>query len=447
MTTQPTLNSIPTSYQGYLNLYNDSNFRRYVTNAYTAILNTFSDDETSQKIISGMVGNSYSVVKTNTTQINGTSQISVTPINTPTPSQFYIFWNNNSNVLKSTDIIKAYITGSPSNNDNLYSQYSYANAFITFILSFFFSTNQFTDSGGSTSFPPNIVDTSNNQKAVINIKNFIQNTVSPEFNNTVGCGNFSFKPNVTLDTVNNGFIKNLCQNTWDNFKNQPTYIKLNPEQQINSYRNLISQNETLLAYCGCYAPLPPFHQTALNSGTSLGESPCDPLCYNSKSISLFDISFSNNDSLLVGGTIEECNSEVCVIDNVSINSLNSNGNINFNQTCNGCKTNSSGCLCFIDVSTQDLINKISYRNSGMMTQQKFTQNCSGNSTCFRYDNGEIQEVECNKFNTPLTGSAFSFTDNGFSELTTPKYIPDFFWFFVTIIFFLLFLLVYQVSDY
>ena len=370
------------NYDSYVNLYNNPKFISTVKTNLTGIISVYSDDTDAVSSLFSMVGLSFS---------NQTSSTTVPPDMTPSPAIFFNFWNTETNINSTRELLEFYIVG-PKENSGAVSNFQAVNNVVTYILSILFSFPQYNTSANPTSFPVNLINTKNNQPAVVNIKNFLQSTVSSSANNILGSGNYEISETNneinTLSTLtpNSGFISILCSHQFDLYQGQNN--KLTGEKLINSFRHVISQTDSLLGFCGCFAPVPPYFQN-----------------------------------------------------------INSNGNINFNQTCNGCKNPGTGCICYIDVSAKQLINKIASGKNGMMTQQRFKQNCSGNSVCFQYNEGEIKEVKCNEFNTPLTGSVFSLFEDGITKITSPEYIPDFFWLIVMFIFFLLILFIYQILDY
>ena len=435
-------NPLTQDYNSYLGLYKNPSFVGSGTpfnQAFTSITAAYSDNDRAIFLICSMTGFVY-------TNESGTIPVPATGIQVD--SIFYNFWNNSDNIQESRTLIQAYVIGTQENLTGV-NNFALTNYFVTYILSYLFSAAQYDPSGNPVSQAPNLLNPRNNQPAVENVKLFLQGLTSPSDNNLLGTGNYQITdisgPLPTSLIENKGFVKLLCDEQYQLFKNKNTNLK--GQKLINTFRNEISQNPTLLSYCGCFAPLPEFFRSKIRGFTSSGDAPCDPLCYNNQVFKLYDFTVTKNGTIEGGGVIKECNDQVCVIDNNSINSLNSNGNINFNQTCKGCLEKNSGCLCFLDVSTKGLANKISSGNDGMVSQPRYRQNCPGNSVCFKYNDGEIQEVPCNKDNTPGTGSLFDAFKDGLTKVTNPKYIPDFFWFFVMIIFFFLFMLIYEISRY
>jgi len=433
--------NLPQDYNSYLGLYkNTTFFGNCFTTAFKGIKQVYSENNRALFLIYSMTGFLYVDQSSTQQQLEISNQSS---------SIFYNFWNNQENISESRTLLQTYII-SPETNQTGVANFVLVNWFVTYILSFLFSVPQYDPSGNPTSYLPNLLNPENNQPAVQNIKDFLQGVTLFSVNNLLGTGNYQISDisgNTNLNLKENiGFIYYLCDEQYKQFQNKNSDLK--GQKLINTFRNEISQSPTLLSYCGCFAPVPEFFSSRINGfSSSPGDSPCDPLCYNNQVFKLYDFSVTKGGQIEGGGTIKECNDQICVIDNNSINSLNSNGNINFNQTCKGCLEKNSGCLCFLDVSTKGLVNKVTSGNNGMVSQINYQQNCPGNSVCFKYNDGEIEEVECNKINTPSTGSLFDAFKDGLSKVTNPKYIPDFFWFFVMIIFFFLFAFIYDISSY
>ena len=435
------------NYSFYVSLYKNPGFQTNFSSSMGRILTTYEDNGDNLLALYSCIGENFS-------PNSNLNQTLPSPLQ-QSSSIFYNFWSVQTNVNNVRTLFQAYLLGTQTNEISV-DDFSDVNNVVTYILSFLFSTSQYNSSGEPTSYSVDLLNPKNVQPSVENIKNFIQSNVSSSENNLLGAGNYqisnSTSPNTTKPLLpNQGFIYYLCEHLFNLFKNSNN--ELTGEKLTNTYRFFVSQNTPLLSFCGCFLPEPSFFVTKIPSGfgADAGECPCDPLCYNNNSFKLYENNQTTNSSgttvLEGGGTQRECNSQVCVIDQTSINSLDSNGNINFNQTCKGCGGQNSSCLCFLDVSPNQLVNKISSGSTGMMTQQNYQQNCPGNSVCFKYIDGVINEVKCNETNTPMTGSVFDVFTDGVTKITSPEYIPDFFWFIVTIIFVLLLLFMYQVLEY
>lgn len=434
------------NYSFYVSLYKNPGFQTNFSSSMGRILTTYEDNGDNLLALYSCVGENFS-------PNSNADQTLPSPLQ-QSSSIFYNFWSVQTNINNVRTLFQAYLLGAQTNEISV-DNFSDVNNVVTYILSFLFSTSQYNSSGEPTSYSVDLLNPKNVQPSVENIKNFIQSNVSSSENNLLGAGNYQIsnsKLNTTQPLLSNqGFIYYLCEHLFNLFKRSNN--ELTGEKLTNTYRFFVSQNTPLLSFCGCFLPEPSFFVTKIPSGfgANAGESPCDPLCYNNNSFKLYENNQTTNNSgntvLEGGGTQKECNSQVCVIDQTSINSLDSNGNINFNQTCKGCGGQNSSCLCFLDVSPNQLVNKISSGSTGMMTQQNYQQNCPGNSVCFKYMDGVINEVKCNETNTPMTGSVFNVFTDGVTKITSPEYIPDFFWFIVAIIFVLLLLFMYQVLEY
>lgn len=141
-------------------------------------------------------------------------------------------------------------------------------------------------------------------------------------------------------------LEGACQNVATSMCNNCTSID-------------VTSNVDLLKLCGCQVK-----SLDANIGSYSGIPPeCDPLCAQGQ------VSKKRN----LDGTVDECNSTVCVINNISISASNSLvGGINFTQVCPQCTDNNS-CTCIIDSTISDGINNT------------FTQYCGETSVCLTID--------------------------------------------------------------
>lgn len=150
------------------------------------------------------------------------------------------------------------------------------------------------------------------------------------------------------------------------------YLNLGQNNQAYT-RESISNNEGLLNFYGCVSP-------ALTEPTSAANNlqnnkQCDPLCNRINTIKLYN-----------QGNLLECENSVCIIDQVTINAVNSSaGGINFAQVCSNCQ---NGCTCIISgVNINDLWANIPDAN--------FAQDCGENSLCYQTDSlGRLVPVNC-----------------------------------------------------
>lgn len=133
----------------------------------------------------------------------------------------------------------------------------------------------------------------------------------------------------------------------------------------------ISLNTSLLQWCGCHLPDSEYQPYSDKFGI---RQECTPICNRADVIPLTTI---NGDNV-------KCLSNVCLIDDVSVNIINSTvGNgIEFNQVCGGCEPGT--CECVVSDTTVSIIN-----SSVGGTIIPITQNCGS--------------ISCNQTNIALTG--------------------------------------------
>lgn len=369
---------------------------------------------------------------------------------------FYNFWTNGDavDIANNDFFIKLQKRFSNTPKNLLISR----NFLITYILLIFFGNNIY-DIGRSiiTNFRPNIYAQPGSQNytpVLVSLKSFLGGgSVSKQGFLFDGAGNLGIKENgKVVDEENKGFIYYLCINDLYTYLTDQNRNLLEPDQKLNndksiytyfdnttgegrkgltekqiaSYREELSLNPIRGFWCGCFTPIPKFYYDKnLPSFNTPGNSPCDPLCYNRLNIGLYTPEV--NDKL---DNRIECTANICVIDNVSINSFSSSGNINIRQICTGCATGGGNCLCFLNVSTPDLVNKITSGDDGMATQVKYLQVCP-NSICFNQNpvTGVETPVNCNEYNIPSTGGVNSNPEfDGRSGVYYPERISNSLWF-------------------
>lgn len=160
--------------------------------------------------------------------------------------------------------------------------------------------------------------------------------------------------------------------------------------KTNTNVDLASKNTGLMDFCGCY----------LDYGTTFGlETQCQPLCHRVSTIKLPDLE----------GSYLECNSNVCVIDNVSINAArtdNRQTNVSFTQVCS-CPEG----LCKCIISNTNLY--------GLVGNVNFNQACNSNSVCYTVSDNPNQppiQIPCPTVITPEDSSSV-----GVSEVSV--YLP------------------------
>jgi hypothetical protein len=133
----------------------------------------------------------------------------------------------------------------------------------------------------------------------------------------------------------------------------------------------ISLNTSLLQWCGCHLPQEEYQPYSDKFGI---RQECVPICNRSDVLPLVGPSGENI----------RCESNVCLIDNVSVNIINSTvGNgISFDQICGSCPSGS--CSCVVSDTTVNIINS---SIGGAVVP--VLQNCSS--------------ISCNQTNIALTG--------------------------------------------
>ena len=139
-------------------------------------------------------------------------------------------------------------------------------------------------------------------------------------------------------------------------------------------REELSQNLDLTKFCGCYLP-PSQYNEALNAVGISKE--CDPICNIASAIPPVDP---------VSGNTIKCKNNICVIDDTTINLVNSRvGNISLGQVCGGCSTGSCNCS-IIDVNISATGSKIGNID--------LSQECGGNLNCFQTTSAGVKPVDC-----------------------------------------------------
>jgi len=172
-------------------------------------------------------------------------------------------------------------------------------------------------------------------------------------------------------------------------------------------RSEVLNSKILSSLCGCYVEPDPVYlnytlvtpdcliggpncrscngEEQLQEEICVGNPACDPLCRSST---------TSQKAYTPNGNFITCPQNICVINDVKINVVNStiNNGINFNSICGGCDT-TSGCLCVISgVNVSQTMSTI-----GVGTLNNF---CA-NSICL--EDGATIGVPCGDFN-PVNGT-------------------------------------------
>lgn len=154
---------------------------------------------------------------------------------------------------------------------------------------------------------------------------------------------------------------------YSDFQNDLFQICLENPMICNDTLNLICSAETLdkisrqpsrMRWCGCY--LPPTEYEKYLSIYQLPGIECTPPCNQNWVVPL---------ATKAENAIVECETSTCIIDNITINLVNSiTGGISIDQVCGSCGGEGNVCNCLIENDTIDVIDskiegKISFRQS------------------------------------------------------------------------------------
>lgn len=138
-------------------------------------------------------------------------------------------------------------------------------------------------------------------------------------------------------------------------------------------RESISRDLEQISFCGCHLPEDQYRTAENQLGVGIQ---CDSLCAMATSI---PISTS-------GGAVVRCEQNVCIIDGVTLNLVESSaGDISFSQICGSCGPNSQ-CSC----SIVDLNINVDNSTIGNID---LSQEC-GTQQCYKTVNGILQPVDC-----------------------------------------------------
>jgi len=163
----------------------------------------------------------------------------------------------------------------------------------------------------------------------------------------------------------------------------------------NFSRSTISKYVPIKKWCGCFAPEDPLTISAkkLFPESSSYNVSCDPLCIYFDAIKAVYAPGSD-----APGTNVKCNATLCIMSKFDLQTADSNGSINLSQNC-PCSTGAASgpCICVIDSSVEDLLNKTTAPNGVSMADPvTFNQHCPG-AECFVQDQkGNLKQVACNK---------------------------------------------------
>lgn len=165
----------------------------------------------------------------------------------------------------------------------------------------------------------------------------------------------------------------------------------------NDYQ-LMANNPALTDWLGCYVKPTNGDELYGDLGISVipdnkrGINPCWTLCHRASSIQLF----SPDD-----GDMYECDSNICVIDNVVINESQSDiGSANITQVCTQCSPDQ---LCQCIISSNDMPG--TFQELGI--NSSFTSFCD-NGICYELEpDGTLESVECSTYVGGGSGNSYS----------------------------------------
>ncbi len=209
-------------------------------------------------------------------------------------------------------------------------------------------------------------------------------------NNVTSPGYDSFQDTL-LDLCRNPSLPGICDQFLTNFCTQ----QCSKTSSAKECRQFMNNNQVISSFCGCYVPPDPEYLkytrgnqaciiggptcssagcTAGNTGCT-GQPACDPLCHRAATVQKAHVPTGN---------IIRCPQNICVIDNVVVNSTRSNSTqgVNFNTVCGGCSS-TSGCLCVVAGAN------VSETMANIGVGTNFNQFCGGSSVCI------VQDVDGN----------------------------------------------------
>lgn len=185
-------------------------------------------------------------------------------------------------------------------------------------------------------------------------------------------------------------LKSFCQDITPTGQNTGQFISGNPDY---------------FSWCGCYAQQSEFAKEFTPNFTNLQQLSCNPLCNYYNSIKLYEEKGTGYQQV-------ECSETICVIDDVSVRAIDSDGKINFKQICKGCDNQAGNCLCIIDTSVKGILDKINAEEGGTQDPVSFDQVCPG-AQCYSVDsNGIYRQLKCNPNNKAYTNQDPFFGYNG-----------------------------------
>jgi hypothetical protein len=168
-------------------------------------------------------------------------------------------------------------------------------------------------------------------------------------------------------------LKQMCkaytrEEIFDAYKKYLELVAINPDDQnAVAYKNIYQA-------CGCH--LSPSQYTEWsNLGVDETNVSCDPLCVLPNVVPQFS-----------GGAKATCNQSLCILDNITVDIINSQtGDINFNTLCGNCKGGQCRCV-FSNVNI--------FQSGSSVGNINFEQNCGTCSTPDPNNPGNFINIDC-----------------------------------------------------
>ena len=368
--------------------------------------------------------------------------------------RFFSFWNDIPNP---SDLGQSFskFTNPTSTLSNA-NMFVYRNIFLTYILMLVFEKLASSPKNAIFGTPLDVFTEQNNPffcKAAENLRVFMAAASGignfPIFrgsNNTPFGTGFNYL-NYFNRYINKGYLSKFCNSVF--VKSCPNVAKPNEDEKcIQDYRTKVSQSPIALGWCGCFSPLPSWVAKVFSEKDPVTTrdfpNACDNLCFGPPDktiIKIYEAPF-----IAANGTPQEnpstpvpCKATICVIDENSINSVNSTADINFNQICPK-SGNNTVTICYLDVSNPNILDNVSSNGgNGVLSQESFKQDCP-DAICYTINQkGEQEITKCNSINTPSTGGLFNKGVDGLSGVEKYEKIYSGFWDGVLMIIFLLIL--------
>lgn len=331
-----------------------------------------------------------------------------TTVKYPNDDIFYNFWNDTANVSDLTNALLEYvgkfISSNDSKRDNFGSDYfDLLNPLYYFLLYYLFCIDS-THYSNQISKEAIFVNwrfflAHNRGVASLEVCDFcIKDQFIPlTINERSNAGEI-----VRTHMANDPVMKNWCGCCVPRVKDY-TYPEKNGKK-YNFLNPFLSDDNTFPLYCESICDNPDYNNI-IN-----GNKDIIPLINGQKV-------YVNASGVTSGGDNQDtyerptCNANICVIDNVTINSVGTKGKgITFNQVCPGCAGNNSSCICYS--YGNDVFDKIQAGNGSMEDPVIFKQYCP-NSLCYKKQaNNKFQEVKCNSVSPANTGKGGDIDYNG-----------------------------------